>query len=483
MPFVVSLTFIPMHRSSTSFAHRALAFAVSAALAGPAFAGTAITIYNRDLAAVREVIPLDLQPGENAVSFSGMTAQARPVTVILRDPQGRVPFRILEQNYRNDPASEERLLKYFEGQEIDFQIAFADGHQVRTGRIVRAGEGHRIQPLIEIDGRLQFDLPGKPLFPRLDDDGILRPTLEWKLWNAGVAKVDAELAYLTGGFSWSADYNVVLPEEGDIASFMGWITLENASGTGFRNAKIKLIAGDVQVVEQKMFGRRDVVELHEMAVRAPAPEVETRSFDEYHLYELPRPTDLRDQETKQVEFTRAEGVTAELEYLFSPRYMRPGGRRPGEQAEFQIATFRKIANSEANKLGIALPAGIVRFYRRDRDGQLEFIGEDRIHHTPKDESLRLHLGFAFDLVGNRETLQSRRDERAREAIQVMEVRLRNRKDTPVQIRVLEPMYGPGSVISRNSHEVVRQSAQEVEFLATVAPGAEEVVTYTVTYRW
>jgi len=471
-----------MHLPSATLAQRALVAAIGAALAGPAFAGTSITIYNRDLAAVRESIPLELKVGENALSFSGMTAQARANTVILRDSTGRVPFRILEQNYRNDPASEARLLQFFEGQQIEFQVPFDDGFQIQEGRIIRAGDGRGMQPLIEVGGRLRFGLPGTPLFPRLNDDGVLRPTLEWKLASPADARLTAELAYLTGGFSWSADYNVVLPEEGNTASFMGWITLGNYSGNSFRDAKIKLIAGDVQVVQ-------DAIQTGAMP---PAPmmmrsqmesKVEGRSFDEYHLYELPWRTDLRDSETKQVEFSRAEGVNAVQEYVFSPNYMRPRPIRPGESPEFQIATFRKILNSEANQLGVALPAGVVRFYRRDRDGQLEFIGEDRIHHTPKDETLRLHLGFAFDLVGNRETLQTRRDDRAREHTVDMEIRLRNRKDTPVQIRVIEPLYGTGTRISQNTHPVERQNANEVEFLVTVAGGAEAVVRYTATSHW
>lgn len=473
-----------MSRPASHLSYAALAVAVSAALAGPVWGGPAITIYNQDLAAVRETVPLNLRLGENTTLFSGMTAQARPTTVILRDPTGRVEFRILEQNYRNDPASEARLLEYFEGQEIEFLVPYDDGHEIEKGRIIRAGDQRGLQPLIETGGRLRFGLPGTPLFPRLQDNGILRPTLEWQIYAPAAARFEAELAYLTGGFSWAADYNVVLEEEGDSAAFMGWISLTNRSGQGFNDAVIKLIAGDIQVVTE-------VVELPGFMERtrsAPAlamadARIEGRGFDEFHLYELPRPTSLRDQETKQVEFSRAEAITAPQEFIFSPSLNKPRPSTPGEPQEFQIATFRRIANTEANQLGIALPAGIVRFYRRDRDGRLEFVGEDRIAHTPKDETLRLHLGYAFDLVGTRETLRADRDDRARTHTQTNELRLRNRKETPVTIRVIEPTYGTGATVSGNSHPIARQNAAEVEFLVTVPAGAEEKVTYTTVYRW
>lgn len=216
----------------------------------------ALTIYNQNFAVVRDTVALDLKSGVSEIRFAGATAQLEPDSVILRDPAGKRALQILEQNYRNDPVSQELLLSLNEGKTIPFvRERMKDNTLTREtvmGKIVRSGYvpgGRMEQPIIEVDGQLQFSLPGQPLFPTLGDNTILKPTLNWLLRGDKPGKFDAEVSYVTAGFTWNADYNLVAPEKGDTVDLIGWITMNNQSGKTFENAKIKLMAGDVNKIQ------------------------------------------------------------------------------------------------------------------------------------------------------------------------------------------------------------------------------------------
>jgi len=278
-------------------------------------AGPALTIYNQNFAVVRDTVPLDLKEGVNEVRFADMTATAETDSVILRDPTGKVKLQVLDQSYRNDPVSQELLLTLNEGKTIDFVVheASKPDHIVQ-GKIIRAGHegmqyaqraysnsyGRVIQiqrpqttPIIEVDGKLQFSLPGEPIFPSLGDDTILNPTLSWKLDSSKAAKLDAEIAYITDGLSWHADYNLVVPENGDTLDIVGWVTFDNQSGKTFRDAKIKLMAGDVNRLEKvEMEDRLQMVQTAAQAAQAQDAVTE-KAFSEFHLYTIDRPTTPR----------------------------------------------------------------------------------------------------------------------------------------------------------------------------------------------
>ena len=274
---------------------------------------------------MRDTVPLDLKSGANPVVYSGATAQVEPDSVILRDPAGKHSLQILEQNYRNDPVSQELLLSLFEGKTIDFQnMRTKDNTQIRElipGKIIRSGYvpgGNNEQPIIEVNGKLQFTLPGQPLFPDLGNDTILKPAFNWLLQSDKPGKFDAEVGYITGGFDWSASYNLVSPEKGDIVDLVGWITMNNNSGKTFEDAKIKLMAGDVNKIQPQncrwLQGWLDEAMDHGMRRRRPA--VTEKAFDEFHLYSIARPTTLHDHETKQVEFVHAEKMYAPTIYVY-----------------------------------------------------------------------------------------------------------------------------------------------------------------------
>jgi hypothetical protein len=463
-----------------------------------AFAQSALTIYNQDFAVERDNVPLDLKSGVNNVRYADATARVEPDSVILRDPAGKHSLQIWEQNYRNDPVTQELLLSLFEGKTIDFEtLRLKDNTQVREivpGKVIRSGYvpgGGAEQPIIEVNGKLQFTLPGTPLFPDLGDDTVLKPTLNWLLQSDKPGKFDAEVSYITGGFTWEADYNLVSPEKGDTVDLIGWVTMNNQSGKTFRDAKIKLMAGDVNKIQPE----NDKMLRYQMVTAAgasmPEPAVTEKSFDEFHLYSLARPTTLLDRETKQVEFVRATDVKASTIYVYDgaePGYRFYGGlnndRGYGTQCNKKVRVMREFVNAETNHLGIALPKGKLRFYRRDADGQMEFVGEDMIDHTPRNETIRVTTGNAFDLVGERKQTNFRVDSGDKWMDESFEIKLRNRKQEPVEFRVVEHLYRWSSWdITAKSDDFKKTDSQTIEFRVPVKPDEERAVTYTVHYSW
>jgi hypothetical protein len=467
-------------------------------LAPAALAQPALTIYNQNFAVVRDTVPLDLQAGVNSVRYAGATAQVEPDSVILRDPAGRHSLQILEQNYRNDPVSQALLLSLFEGKTIDFEkTRLKDNTQATElipGKIVRSGYvpgGQPQQPIIEVSGKMQFSLPGEPRFPDLGDDTILKPAFNWLLQSDKAGKFYAEVGYVTGGFDWSASYNLVSTEKGDFVDLVGWITMNNQSGKTFENAKIKLMAGDVNKIQSRrvtpMAGSRSLA----MSAMAAAPAVTEKAFDEFHLYSIARPTTLHDQETKQVEFVHAERMFAPTIYVYDGaagfqfyglNYNQDYGADTGNK---KVIVQREFVNAETNQLGIALPAGKLRFYRRDADGQLQFVGENTIDHTPRNETVRVTTGNSFDLVGERKQTNFRVDTGDKWIDETFEIKLRNRKkDAPVEIRVVEHLYRWSNwEITKKSDDFAKKDAQTIEFRIPVKPDEERTVTYTVHYSW
>jgi hypothetical protein len=443
-------------------------------------ADPAITIYNGGYAVVRETLPIDLKSGLNQVSFAGATAQVEADSVILRDVAGKAEFQVLEQSYRNDPVSQAMLMSLFEGQTLEFVRHEANKpDRIVTGKVVRSGfvpGGRFVEPVIEVDGKLQFTLPGEPRFPSLGNDNVLKPTLNWKLNSASAGKIDAEVAYLSRGFTWEASYNLVATDKSDLLDVVGWVTMNNQSGMTFTDAKLKLMAGDVHRVVD--MGIQPFGVAGPMAARAVMADkvVTEKSFDEFHLYTLGNPATLRDKETKQVEFVRATGVKAARLYVYDGAY------QGGEAGKVQV--YREFKNTEANKLGIALPKGKVRFYSQDADRQLEFVGENEIDHTPKNELIRVLTGNSFDLVGEHRMTSESEDGANRVATQTFEVKVRNRKKEPVEILVREHAHRSNTwtlMAQSLAHE--KKDAQTFEFRVPLQPDEEKTVTYTIRYTW
>jgi len=442
-------------------------------------ADPALTIYNGGYAVVRETLPIDLKSGLNQVSFAGATAQVEADSVILRDVAGKAEFQILEQSYRNDPVSQAMLMSLFEGKTLEFVRREASKpDSVIIGKVVRSGYvpgGNYVEPIIEVDGKLQFLLPGSPIFPSLGTDNVLKPTLNWKLNSASSGKISAEVAYLSRGFTWEASYNLVATDQSDLLDVVGWVTMNNQSGMTFADAKLKLMAGDVhRVVDagiQPFGGAMPMAASVVMADRV----VTEKSFDEFHLYTLGNPVTLRDKETKQVEFVRATGVKASRLFVYDGAYQ-------GEAGKVQV--YREFKNTEANKLGLALPKGKVRFYSQDADRQLEFVGENQIDHTPKDEVIRVLTGNSFDLKGEHRMKSESEDGANRVATQTFEIKVRNHKKESVEIIVREHAHRGGNwTLTAQSQPHEKKDAQTFEFRVPLKPDEEKVITYTIRYTW
>jgi hypothetical protein len=499
----------------TSFVLTALIVPCLVCFAADETAAPSLTIYNQNFAVVRQEVPLDLKAGTTSVRVTDITMHLEPDSVILRDPSGKRPLQVLEQNYRADPVSEALLLSLYEGKTIDFLVQRGDKQEVVPGKIIRSGYvphnpmaiygqydqsqmAQAGQPIIEMDGKVRFGLPGTPLFPALADDAILKPTLQWLLASDKAGPLRAEFSYVTGGLTWEADYNIVAPEKGDAVDIVGWVTMNNQSGKDFENARIKLMAGDVNKIQPgQQFDRlQQFAALGGAVGGTMAPAVTEKAFDEYHLYNLARSTTLHDGETKQVEFVRAANVATRQLYIYDGLKIDPNRYRGwnqetirsnseyGTESNPKIWLMREFVNSEASHLGMPLPKGRVRFYRRNDDGQMEFTGENVIDHTPRDEKIRVYTGNAFDLAGERRRTEYKLDMNKHMLDESFEIKVRNHKKEPVDVRVVEHLYRWITWdVPTHSDPFNKTDSKTIEFPVTIAPDEEKTITYTAHYSW
>lgn len=476
----------------------------------------ALTIYNQDFAVARTSIDLDLHPGLNEITTSEVTSHLEPDSVVLRDPAGKRTVHILEQNYDAAVVSQEWLLQKYEGKTIDFQVG-GDSGRIVQGKIIRAGfyrqpqytfdgqylNGQQAQPLIEVNGKMQFQLPGQPLFPASTDGLLLKPTLRWQIESPTADHFAAELAYITGGLSWEATYNVVAPDEADVtgdehADVLGWVTIHNQSGSEFPSARIKLMAGDVAKLQAGAGGgyamAKDAV--MEMGASQAFPQVSQKAFDDFHLYDLNRTVGLRDGETKQVQFIEAGEVTLHRSYLYdgASTQLQPqvyyGGninemRGYGlDNGNTRVHLVEEFKNTQSNHLGMPLPAGRVRLYRRDSDGQVEFVGENIINHTPTEDTVRLVTGSAFDVKGSRRQTDFHINQQDRLLEETFETKITNQKQQAVNVRVREHLYrGDNWEILSKSASFNKIDSHTIEFPVSVPAKGETTLTYMVRYTW
>jgi hypothetical protein len=469
---------------------------------------TALTIYNQDFAVARTQVDLDLHSGLTEITTTQVTSQLEPDSVVLRDPSGKHIFHIDEQNYDAGVVDQQWLMEKYEGKTINFLIgnnAMVDGKfipgPVVPGKIIRAGNSQS-QPLIEVNGQMQFQLPGTPLFPASTDGLLLKPTLRWQINSEKPQKFLAELAYITGGLSWEATYNIVVPEAApgateEKADLLGWVTIHNQSGSEFPAARIKLMAGDVAKIVQPRYktalaGRMMVMNQNMVS----EPQVTQKAFDDFHLYDLNRTVSLRDGEIKQIRFIEASNVSVVRSYLYNgtSANLQPYAdyaENVNEQRNYgldpsntKVQIIQEIKNSEANHLGIPLPAGRLRLYRRDSDGQMEFTGESTINHTPTEDTVKISTGSAFDIKGSRRQTDFHSNQNAKTLDETFEIKLTNQKSQPVTVNVLEPLYrGDNWEIQEKSADYTKLDSHTIQFPIQVPAKGEATLTYSVRYTW
>jgi hypothetical protein len=469
---------------------------------------THLTIYNDNFAVARTTVPLDLHPGSNAVFTTAITSQLEPDSVILRDPTGTRTLSIAEQNYDAGVVTQLWLLQKYEGKTIRFQIAgprtVEENGQLHTlpaqtveGRIVRAGDGNG-GALFEVDGQLQFQFPGTPLFPASTDGLLLKPTLRWIIDSPKAERFPAELDYMTNGLSWQATYNIVLPEASPAANeradILGWVTIQNNSGTDFPQATIQLMAGDIakiRNVRDRFTGGGLTMDGAEFAMAAP-PAVTQKAFDDFHLYDLHRTLSLANQETKQVQFLEASGVTVERSYQFDAsapvlQPMYPGfhnaTRTFGGVSQPHIEVREEIQNLAANRLGMPLPAGRVRLYRREA-GAMQFVGESQVQHTPEGQSLHLVSGRSFDLTGERKQTDFHIDNAGHNMDETFAIKLSNAKPEPVTVHIVEHLNRAENwQITEKSAPFTKTDSSTIDFPVQVPAHGDTTLTYSVHYNW
>lgn len=432
-----------------------------------------LTVYNVGRALVRDARPVSLPGGTLALEFRDIAAHVMPETVAI----GGEGVTVLEQNYEYDLLSPQTLLAKYLGKDVTMVIeepGGAPGAVVRkevTGRLLSIEDG----TVWRIGDGIVSNPPYRELkFSQVPENLRERPTLVWLLSSERAGERRLEATYLTGGVTWKADYVLTLGTGGDEGNLLGWVTLDNTSGASYPDATLQLVAGDVHLAPE----RRARPEAMMMPAKAVAAEMREEAFAEYHLYTLERPTTIKDRQKKQVALLEAEHVRVMRRYIVeSPQWWYV--QRIGKQKQ-DVRVEVEVANRADNHLGMALPGGIVRLYQRDKRGTAQFVGEDRIEHTPKDELVKVTMGNAFDIVAERRQTDYRKlaDNLFEDAF---EVTLRNHKDAAVTVEVREAVGGDWEMIS-NSHAYEKSSAFAVTFTVPVAANGETKLTYRVRVR-
>lgn len=443
-----------------------------------------LTVYNGGFGIVREVRSLDLQRGDNAVRFEGVPARINAASLSLASLTAPGALSVLEQNYQYNLIGTNSVLDAAVGQririlrEVGGQTVAEEGvliSQPNQGRIVQLDDG---RVLVNPEGTIELlTLP----------EGLLsRPSLLWKLYSEQAGRQRVEARYLTEGIRWQADYVAVVSEDEAGVDLTGWVTLTNQSGATYADADLQLIAGDVRrVQEMRPQAMYDMAEEVAMARSAPAPQQE--AFFEYHLYTFPTPTTIAERETKQLELLSAQEVGVDRRLVldasgsYFPFYRAPRPGAGGATNEMAAAVVLEMENAEANNMGMPLPEGTVRVYKADSRGNLQFLGEDRISHTARNETVRLYIGDAFDVVGTRREVENRRiSSNVREI--TVEVEVRNRKETAATVDVVERVFWGDWEITQSSHEHTRLDSRTAQFTVTLGPDETETVRYTARLR-
>jgi hypothetical protein len=438
----------------------------------------AVTVYNQNLALVRETRNLAIgRSGTSFLRFMDVPSQINPRTVHVQPLTAGGPS-VLEQNYEYDLISPEKLMEKYVGREVEI-VEQADDLTTRTVKatLLSVNGG----PVYKIGDRFVIGQGGRVTLPDLPADLVARPTLVWKLDAPKAGTIPTEVSYLTDGMNWSADYVAVVDADDKKAGLSGWVTIDNHSGAGFKDATLKLVAGDVRRVQPR--GEMDYeVSAMRMKTAGAAPQFQEESFFEYHLYTLDRPTTVKDNQTKQLALFSAPSVpvTKRLIVASEPNWYRNNSMGTGLMPQ-KVAVVLELKNEQASGLGMPLPKGTVRVYKKDKSGAEQFVGEDAIDHTPKDETVRLHVGDAFDVVAER-TQTDYKVVSPREIETAWSVSLRNRKDEDVVVTLREPMGGDWKIIS-SSMPGIKVDQQTLEFQIPVPKGKEVKLSYRIGVKW
>jgi hypothetical protein len=461
----------------------ALPFAASAADSGTTTLSTrndqtdmALTVYNDNLGLVKDQREITLRKGSGELRFMDVASGIIPASVSITSLSDSGSFRILEQNYEYDLLNPQKLLDKYVGKEVQLyqKNPYTEREEIVTATLL----SNNGAPIFRIGDGITYGHPGRIILPGVPENLISQPTLVWLVASDRATTRKIEASYLTSGISWRADYVLTLNEKDTQADLAGWVTIDNKSGASYRDARLKLVAGDVnRVREASPYQDR----MLKTAMAEAAPQFREEEFFEYHIYTLERPSTIKDNQTKQIRLLKAAAVPVKKELLFKGErryFYAPYGE---QDTNLKVGVFLEIENRKSGSLGIPLPKGTVRVYKQDRDGSLQFAGEDAIDHTPKDEKLRVKLGDAFDVVASRKQTDWKKT--ASDSYEAaFEITLRNHKKEDVVVKVVEPVPGDWTMLSA-SHPWKKGDAFSAEFSIPVPKDTEAKLLYRVRMRY
>ena len=451
-----------------------------------------ITVYSGGFALVKDTRGVNLVKGNNSIEVEDVAARIDPTSVLFKSITAPNSVSILEQNYQYDLISPDNILKKSVGKVLAFTSFDSNGKPyIQAGTLLNpAGQNELV--IKGDDGSLVLRPQGQVAVQSMPEGLHPRPTLNWLLASDIAGEQQTEISYITDGVGWKADYVVLVNKDDTKLDLSGWVTMNNTSGAAYKDAKLTLIAGDVrriQPVQQRRGGYGDVYAMDSMAA---APQFQEKSFFEYHMYTMARPTTISDNETKQLALLGASNVPVKKDLVYDGRqawwrnWWYPGQTgHPGQGYDtsnyHKVNVTLEVKNSKENSMGMPLPKGKVRVYKLDDDGSQQYVGEDEIDHTPKDEKLRLYIGDAFDIVGDYK-VASYRQVSKNVVEEDFEVSVRNHKETPVTVRVIDHVWSDWKV-TKSSTEHTKTDAHTIEFPVKVAANGETKVTYTIRTAW
>src|SRR5271165_896681 len=441
----------------------------------------AVTVYNSNIALIRDVRELQIPRGNFRLKFMDIAATVNPATVHFRSLTEPDKVGVLEQNYEYDLLEPAKLLNKYVGKEVTLVRSYMDNGTTKHEEIKATLLANNNGPVWKIGNDIVTGVYGESYrFPEVPANLYDRPTLLMSLENSGAHKQSIETSYLANNLSWNADYVLTVARDDKSADLDGWVTLVNNSGTAFHNAKLQLVAGDLNRIPEP--ARYKAADMIAAAPVARAQQFQQENFSEYHLYSLGRRTSVEDKETKQISLLEGTGVPVEKIFVVNGQnYYYRNAQAPGQPQKDPVMVYYKFKNEEKAGLGMPLPAGNVRVYQKDSKGGILFIGEDRIEHTPKDEFITIKIGNAFDVVAERKQTDFKKlADRLYEM--AFEITLRNHKDAPVTVQVNEPIGGDWEILS-SSYDAKKTDAFAAQFNVPVKPNGESVLKYRIRVKW
>ncbi len=432
-----------------------------------------VTVYNNNLGLVKDTRNLKLPAGEGELRFMDVASGIMPVTVHAKSLNAADQFQVLEQNYEYDLIDYNKLLDKF----IDKKVKLVDWNEYQDRKDIIEGtliSNNGGNPVFKINNEIYLGYPGLKVLPEIPENLIAKPTLMWRYANKSGDAHKLEVSYLTNNIGWAADYVFVLNKDDTGGDLSGWVTINNNSGAAYKDAQLKLVAGEVQRAQATMPVASRMMMAESMGMGSQFAE---QAFFEYHIYDLQRRTTIKDKQTKQISLLEASGIKAEKELLVYGQQHYFTQYYQGQNPKQKISVHVKFKNAKENQLGMPLPAGIIRMYKQDSKGSLQFIGEDNIEHTPKDEEVKVKVGEAFDVVAERRQTDFKQLT-ARMYESAWEVTLRNHKEEPVRVGIIEPLQGSWQIVEQ-SHPSKKLDAFTVRFDVDVPKDGEVKVTYRV----